>query len=799
MKKAQTITVLRVQLIILYIFWAVLLPAYAQKTPAPFPVEDAITARLLRPNAPIDLSPDGQWVAYTTQDKSRNLPQKDERSTLFLPTGVPGFVIGCDVWISNTKTNETKNLTEGKGSSWGPVWSPDGRFLAFYSDRSGQARQWVWERSSGRLRQVSDAIVRPFHPFEVIRWTSDSKKLLVKVLPENLTIEEANSLIFGPPEQTENQTSNGGPTVTIYSSPAIAKQAIAVKEQQDSSRASNKSDINNVNLADLALIEISNGAVQRIARAIKVRWYRMSPDGRNIAFLVHKGFKSNNSRQTQHDLVVVSLPEARSRVLASNIQLSEWAISVSWSPDGKLLSYTEGGPQAKGDCYIVPISGGAPRKVTESPHPPFDGTSRSPLWDGTGQFLYFLSANALWKVSVTSGAASEVTKIPNRKLVEVVSPVGVGRFWSADRGRSMYVSTRDDQTKRVGFYKIDLTTGQYTELIEENKNYGPYLVFNVDVSNDGETVVYCAQDAQHGPDLWVAGVDFKNPRRVTRINPQFDRYIMGESRLVEWESVDGQKLRGTLLLPSNYEKGKQYPLIVWVYGGAFGSDMVNQFGLDFGSVYNLQLLATRGYAVLFPDAPLRVGTPMKDLTKTVLPGVDKMVELGIADSNRIGVMGWSYGGYSTLSLIVQTTRFKAAVMGAGHGNLFGSYGHMSKQGDSWAIAWAEEGQGRMGGSPWEFRERYIENSPIFYLDRVQTPLLIVHGTLDRGVSPSLSDEIFVGLRRLGKEVTYAKYEGEGHGISAFANQSDWCNRVIAWFDEHLKNKSQVSLASPTGP
>lgn len=791
-------SVLRIQSIILCIFGALLLPAYAQKKATPLPVEDAIRTRLLRDNAPVDLSPDGQWAAYTTQDKSKNLPQKDERSTLFLPTGIPGFVVGCEVWLTNTKTDETKNLTEGKGSSWGPVWSPDGRYLAFYSDRSGQARLWVWEKSSGRLRQISDAIVRPFNPFEVIRWTPDSKKILTKVLPENLTIEGANSLIHGPSEQSDNRISDGGPTVTVYSSPAT-KQAGSAKEQQDTSLSSNQSDINNVYLADLALIDIANGAVHRIARATKVRWYRVSPDGSNIAFLAHKGLKSNNSRQSQHDLVVVSLPEARSRVVASNIPLSEWAVSISWSPDGKLLSYTEGGPQAKGDCYIVPVSGGAPRKVTESPHPPFDGTSRSPLWDETGQFLYFFGSNALWKVSVTSGAASEVTKIPNRKLVEVVSPAGGGRFWSPDRGRSMYIGTRDDETKRVGFYKIDLTTGQYTELIEENKNYGPYLVFNVDVSNDGETVIYYAQDAQQSPDLWMAGIDFKNPRRLTRINAQFDRYIMGESRLVDWESVDGQRLRGALLLPSNYEKGKRYPLIVWVYGGYSGSDTVNRFGLDFASVYNLQLLATRGYAVLFPDAPLRVGTPMQDLGKTVLPGVDKIVELGIADSNRVGVMGWSYGGYSTLSLIVQTTRFKAAVMGAGLGNLFSMYGQMSKQGTSWAVAWAEEGQGRMGGSPWEFRERYIENSPIFYLDRVQTPLLIVHGTLDLGMSSFISDEIFVGLRRLGKDVTYAKYEGEGHGILAFANQSDWCNRVIAWFDEHLKNKSQVSLASETGP
>src|SRR6266542_1289716 len=147
-----------------------------------------------------------------------------------------------------------------------------------------------------------------------------------------------------------------------------------------------------------------------------------------------------------------------------------------------------------------------------------------------------------------------------------------------------------------------------------------------------KAVVYIVEDAQHGKDIWMAGADCRDPRRLTRINPRLDRYEMGESRLVEWRGLDGERLRGALLLPANYEEGKRYPLVVWVYGGWLLSNNVNRFGLyQSGGVENMQLLATRGYAVLMPDIPLTVGTPMQDVVKNVMPGVDKVVEMRVAD------------------------------------------------------------------------------------------------------------------------------------------------------------------------
>jgi dipeptidyl aminopeptidase/acylaminoacyl peptidase len=153
----------------------------------------------------------------------------------------------------------------------------------------------------------------------------------------------------------------------------------------------------------------------------------------------------------------------------------------------------------------------------------------------------------------------------------------------------------------------------------------------------------------------------------------------------------------------------------------------------------------------------------------------------------MGVIGHSNGGYSTLGLIVQTQGFKAAIEVDGMGDLIGDYGEMDKAGAAFGTS-LEDGQDALGGTLWEVRDRYIENSPVFYLDRVETPLLIVHGANDATVAPFLADQLFVSLRRLGRDVEYAKYEGEDHDPHgwSFSNQVDLANRMIAWFEKYLK-------------
>ena len=450
--------------------------------------------------------------------------------------------------------------------------------------------------------------------------------------------------------------------------------------------------------------------------------------------------------------------------------------------------YSAKDSEDRGDCFLLPINGMEVQKATAMPHPDFRSDFLVPLWDHSGQAIFCVGGGCTLEISVAEKSAYEISKILDHQIVAVLTRRGSGLAWSPDDGRSLYLSTRNLVTKQSGFYKVDLTSGNTIRMLEEDRYFGGiHTVFNVDVAAAVQTVVFQAQDAQTSPDLWIANKDFHNPRRLTRINPQLEQYTMGTSRLIEWKGIDGEPLRGTLLLPAQYQPGKRYPLIVQVYGNLPLSNLLNQFGLGGTGVENRQLFATRGYAIFYPDSHLRVGTPLQDIAKSVMPGVDKVIDLGIADPDRLGVMGTSYGGYNTLSLIVQTNRFKAAAITAGQGNLFSRYWQMAGDGSSFGIAWSELGQGRMGGTPWQFQDRYLENSPVFYLDRVQTPLLIMHGDQDSSVPSFLAEEIFVGLRRLGKEVVYAKYVGENHSVLywGYANLSDYCNRMMTWFDQYL--------------
>lgn len=305
-----------------------------------------------------------------------------------------------------------------------------------------------------------------------------------------------------------------------------------------------------------------------------------------------------------------------------------------------------------------------------------------------------------------------------------------------------------------------------------------------------DVFVYQRESAAQPGDLWVADPTFRARRRLTHINPQLDDYVFGERRLIYWRSDDGDSLRGALLLPAGYKAGKRYPLISWQYGGEYWSMFANNFGVI--PIINdyVQILASRGYAVLIPDAPQHIGTPMLDLAKTVLPGVNRAIELGVADPARLGIMGLSYGCFSTLMIIVQTTRFKAAECSSGASSIIGMAGTED------GLAWADSGQGKMGATVWQRRDRYIENSPYFYLDRVTTPILMVNGTADSGTPTFLADATYEALRQLGKRVEYVRYVGEGHGPMLYsrANVTDYLNRLVRWFGTYLSDSS--SHATP---
>ncbi len=493
------------------------------------------------------------------------------------------------------------------------------------------------------------------------------------------------------------------------------------------------------------------------------------------------------------DIMVVDLahnPTSPPRAVTTGAFVTDNGMSVAWSPDGQSLAYATSSDS--GEVYwVARLAGGPPARVATIPHDSTGGRQESfrhaPRWDQTGKVLYVLSDRRLLRLSVADGQVRTLTRLTGaHRFLRLVGSPWRSTAWSPDRGRSLAAVTLDRRTMRSGFARVDVRTGVLTQLSEADRYLGNASDEPLDVSADGRTVAYAAGDAQHPIELWCATAALTDGRQVTRVAGSLAAYQYGASRLIEWQTAAGDTVRGALLLPVGFTPGTTYPLIVYPYPNDPRSDGLNRFGLVRDGVENMQLFATRGYAVLAPDAPITLSRQMRSLAEVILPGVERVVELGIADSTRLGVMGHSWGGYTVLSLLVQTTRFKAGVMRGGVGDWPAFYGSMEPNGNARLRQTFLDDE--LEGTLWQQRERYVANSPVFLLDHVETPLLIVHGASDSNVYVHFADEVFADLSRLDRDVEYARYDGEDHweGGWSYANERDYVARVLAWFDELLK-------------
>jgi dipeptidyl aminopeptidase/acylaminoacyl peptidase len=280
-------------------------------------------------------------------------------------------------------------------------------------------------------------------------------------------------------------------------------------------------------------------------------------------------------------------------------------------------------------------------------------------------------------------------------------------------------------------------------------------------------------------------------------------------RVLGYRSRSGQDLKALLYLPPDFKENETYPCVAVVYPGSIISDdekvgakryvPISGAGYLPGPGY----LLLHGYAVLLPSIPMPDspgrGEPMTDLSFAVLPAVDEAVKTGLVDPGRVGLIGHSFGGYATLSLVTQTVRFKAAVSMDGSSDLLSQYGTLSDgtliydPDDTFPMTWSESGQVNMGAPPWKDLQRYLRNSPIAAADKVETPLLIIHGDLDSAVPIQQSEEFFTALRRQNKRAKFICYWGEGHIFENPADIRDARQEVLNWFAEFLKPNAVSSF------
>jgi dienelactone hydrolase len=349
-----------------------------------------------------------------------------------------------------------------------------------------------------------------------------------------------------------------------------------------------------------------------------------------------------------------------------------------------------------------------------------------------------------------------------------------------DPSQPLVLSAFDETTKASGFWTDKIGGNELPrQLVMADVNFG-----SLQKARDAERYLVTRSTFQDFPNLWT-GERLDALARISDANPQQAEYAWGSVELVKWVSGDGIPLEGLLYKPAGFTPSKQYPMVVYFY--ETHSENLHQYVPPAGrNIVNPSVYTSLGYLVFMPDIAYADGYPGPSAVKSIVPGVHSLIARGFVDPKAIGSAGQSWGGYQTAYMVTQTNLFAAAVANAPVANMTSAYG-----GIRWASGLArafqyEKTQSRIGGSIWQYPMRYLENSPLFHADRVETPLLMMHNDNDGAVPWYQGIEMFVALRRLGKEVYLINYNGDEHNPTKRANQKDIDLRMQQFFDHHLR-------------
>jgi dipeptidyl aminopeptidase/acylaminoacyl peptidase len=349
-----------------------------------------------------------------------------------------------------------------------------------------------------------------------------------------------------------------------------------------------------------------------------------------------------------------------------------------------------------------------------------------------------------------------------------------------DAKQPLVLRAFDTQTKASGYYRdrLDATAAP------ERMVFGDEAFGQVQKARRAERYLVTRSTVSEFANLWT-GPSIASLQKISDANPQQRDYLWPSVELVSWLNADGKPLKGLLYKPEGFDASKQYPLIVYYYERL--SDGLHQYHSPTGrNVINPSVYTSLGYLVFFPDVIYEIGWPGPSAVKSIIPGVQSLIQRGFVNPKALGIAGQSWGGYQTAYLITQSTMFAAAVPNAPVANMTSAYGGI-RWGSGLARAFQyEKTQSRIGGSIWEQPVRFVENSPLFHLDRVTTPVFFMHNDADDAVPWYQGIELFVGLRRLGKEVYFITYNGDVHNPRKRANQKDVDRRMQEFFATKLK-------------
>jgi dipeptidyl aminopeptidase/acylaminoacyl peptidase len=405
-------------------------------------------------------------------------------------------------------------------------------------------------------------------------------------------------------------------------------------------------------------------------------------------------------------------------------------------------------------------------------------------WASDNRSILLSDGWDIWKVQAEGGKAVRLSQDGQKDQIRyerrfTLDPDEKG----IDLKQPQYFSAYGEWNKKAGFLRVD-PNGNATRYLFEDASYRRLVK-----AENADVFVLSKESATAPPDLYATTHQFNELKKLTDLTAQEKQYQLSSgSMLVHYVGTDGKTLQGALFLPTNYEAGKKYPTIVYIYEKL--SQGLNTYSQPVvgGGGFNRAYYTSHGYAVFNPDIAYRLNDPGVSAKESVLPALKAAIETGVVDAARVGLQGHSWGGYQTAFLVTQTNAFKAASAGAALTNMISMYSLVYKNSGSANQAIFESSQGRFLGNYNDHLEAYIRNSPVFFAKNVNTPLLMLQNDVDGAVDYTQGVEYFNTLRRAGKDVVMLEYPGENHGLVKKPNQKDYMLRMKEFFDFHLKDK-----------
>ncbi|MEO1021300.1 MAG: prolyl oligopeptidase family serine peptidase [Bacteroidota bacterium] len=644
--------------------------------------------------------------------------------------------------LINTESGEEKELLPPGSQVSGFFFSHDDSKLAYIQLADQRYQLFVYDMNRNRHRQI-----KPKTNLELsnqfLMWYPDDSAVITGMRADGWRAKS---------DSMYKELAEGPITIQTSDSSTLAWDRVWIQSSK----------------THLASVDLSNRQVTLLTDEGSHGQLNLEENAEYLAYTKTHQVRTDYNRSGDSEYEVVKLTLSDSS-LDTLYERSKDRPNWNWNDAGTMYAYAK-----KGKIYVQNADTSAPVEVTAGAYEYIADEDTTELkfsvmrWHPQDESILLRSEKGYHLSGLDSGSVDMVYTFPEKQNE---APRRSVAHWSQD-GTHLYMSYSARDKWERGITRYNLETREMEDLRIDGDLYSGWVF-----PDESDMILFEQSDGVQPNELFVADAQMQNIRQLTQVNDWAANKQLATSELIQYTDIDGDTLYGVLYYPVDYEEGKRYPLVAYVYETFFNNGF-NAF---------INILTAQNYFVIRPSVDLERGYPGEAWMKGVMPVINKLVDRGLVDPNKLGVQGISYGGYASNLLITQTDRFAAAVNTSGKVNIISFLGDSPKITTRNYDA-AEVGQDRIGQSLWEAEDKYIAHSAVMYADRIETPLLMLTGEGDWNVPETNQREMYYALRRLDKKVKWVHYRFGGHGAGRAGRVEDYYHHwetVLDWYDQHF--------------